>query len=91
MAFLNVVVPVFFIIALGFGIRRIHFVDKFFLEISHLAYHVVLPLLVIWKIGIASFDLIFNLRLILGNYLAVVDCGIGAYATAGLLPFGYGN
>ena len=86
MVFLNVVLPVFLIIALGFGIRRIGFVDKLFLEkISHLAYFVAVPSLLIWKIGTASFDLNFNPRLILGSYLAVVGCGLAAYVTARFL------
>jgi len=86
MVFLNIVLPVFLIIALGFGIRRIQFVDKFFLEkISHLAYFVAIPALLIWKIGTASFDLNFSPRLILGSYLAVAGCGLGAYITARLL------
>jgi predicted permease len=86
MFFLNVVLPVFLIVALGFGIRRIHFVDKFFLEkISHLAYFVAIPALLVWKIGTASFDLNFSPRLILGSYLAVAGCSLGAYITARLL------
>ena len=86
MVFLNVVLPVFLIIALGFFIRRIRFVDKFFLDkISHLAYYVAVPSLLVWKIGTASFDLNFNPRLILGSYLAVLGCGLVAYATARLL------
>lgn len=86
MVFLNVVLPVFLIIALGYGIRRIGFVDKFFLEkISHLAYFVAVPSLLIWKIGTASFDLNFNPRLILASYLAVAGCGLTAYVTARLL------
>jgi hypothetical protein len=84
--FLNVVLPVFLIIALGFGIRRINFVDKFFLDkISHLAYFVAVPALLVWKIGTASFDLNFNPRLILGSYLGVISCGLGAYLVARLL------
>jgi predicted permease len=84
--FLNVVLPVFLIIALGFGIRRINFVDKFFLDkISHLAYFVAVPALLVWKIGTASFDLNFNPRLIAGSYLAVLICGLGAYVVARLL------
>jgi predicted permease len=76
--FLNVVLPVFLIIALGYGIRRIHFVDKiFFDKISHLAYFVAVPALLVWKIGTASFDLNFNPRLILGSYLGVLGCGAG--------------
>jgi hypothetical protein len=84
--FLNVVLPVFLIIALGFGIRRINFVDKLFLDkISHLAYFVAVPALLVWKIGTASFDLNFNPRLIVGSYLAVTICGLGAYILARLL------
>lgn len=86
MVFLNVVLPVFLIIALGFGIRRINFVDKLFLDkISHLAYFVAVPALLVWKIGTASFDLNFNPRLILGSYLGVLGCGAGAYLAARLL------
>jgi predicted permease len=86
MVVLNVVLPVFLIIALGFGIRRINFVDKFFLDkISHLAYFVAVPSLLVWKIGTASFDLNFNPRLIVGSYLAVLICGVGAYIVARLL------
>ncbi len=48
MVFLNVVLPFFLIIALGFGIRRGNFVDKFFLEkISRLAYFVAVPTLMV--------------------------------------------
>jgi predicted permease len=79
MVFLNVVLPVFLIIALGFGIRRVNFVDKLFLEkISHLAYFVAVPALLTWKVGTASFDLNFNPRMILGCYLTVGGCGLGA-------------
>ncbi len=86
MVFLNVVLPVFLIIALGFGIRGAHFVDKVFLDkISHLAYYVALPALLVWKVGTASFDLSFNPRLIVGSYLAVVICGLAAYVAARLL------
>jgi malate permease and related proteins len=86
MVFVNVVLPVFLIIALGFGIRRINFVDKFFLDkISHLAYFVAVPSLLVWKIGTASFDLNFNPRLIAASYLAVVVCGLGAYGVARIL------
>jgi len=86
MVFLNVVLPVFLIIGLGFFIRRIQFVDKFFLDkISHLAYYVAVPSLLVWKIGTASFDLNFNPRLIFGCYLAVLGCGLAAYGAARLL------
>jgi hypothetical protein len=48
MVFLNVVLPFFLIIALGFGIRRVNLVDKFFLEkISPLAYFVAVPTLMV--------------------------------------------
>jgi hypothetical protein len=86
MVFLNVVLPVFLIIGLGFGIRRVRFVDKFFLDkISQLAYFVAVPSLLVWKIGTASFDLNFNPRLILGCYAAVVGCGVLALLAARLL------
>ncbi len=86
MVFLNVVLPVFLIIALGYAIRRIHFVDKSFLDkISHLAYYVAVPALLVWKIGTSSFDLNFNPALILASYIAVVISALAAYVVARLL------
>lgn len=86
MVFLNVVLPVFLIIALGYGIRRINFVDKVFLDkISHMAYFVAVPSLLIWKIGASSFELNFNPRLILTCYLTIIVCMVGAYGVARLL------
>jgi malate permease and related proteins len=86
MVFLNVVLPVFLIIALGFGIRRVDFVDKVFLDkISQLAYFVAVPSLLVWKIGTSSFDLNFNPRLILVCYLTVTVCMAAAYGVARLL------
>ncbi len=83
MVFLNVVLPVFLIIALGFFIRRIGFVDKFFLDkISLLAYFVAVPALLVWKVGTASFQLNFNPRLILASYAAVLGCALVAHLTA---------
>lgn len=79
MVFRNVVLPVFLIIALGFGICQVSFVDKFFLEkIPHLAYFVAVPALLVWKVGTASFDLNFNPRLILECYSTAGGCGLGA-------------
>lgn len=86
MVFLNVVLPVFLIIALGYAIRRIHFVDKSFLDkISHLAYYLAVPALLVWKIGTSSFDLNFNPALILASYIAVVISALAAYVVARLL------
>jgi len=86
MVFLNVVLPVFLIIALGYGIRRINFVDKIFLnKISQMAYFVAVPSLLVWKIGTSSFDLNFNPRLILTCYLTIIVCMVGAYGVARLL------
>lgn len=83
MVFLNVVLPVFLIIALGFGIRRINFVDKIFLDkISQLAYFVAVPSLLVWKIGTSSFDVSFNPRLILTCYLTIILSMICAYGLA---------
>jgi predicted permease len=86
MVFLNVVLPVFLIVALGFVVRRIHFVDKSFLDkISHLAYYLAVPALLTWKIGTSSFDLNFNPALILGSFLAVVITAVSAYLLARVL------
>lgn len=64
---LEIVLPVFLLIALGYFIRRIHLVDhRFYAQVNQLVYYICLPLLLIYKIGSADFSTSFNLSLVLG-------------------------
>lgn len=64
---LEIVLPVFLLIALGYFIRRIGLVDhRFYSQVNQLVYYICLPLLLIYKIGAADFSTSFNLSLVLG-------------------------
>ncbi len=77
---IQIVAPVFLIIALGWGIRRIGLVDDiFFQQTNKLVFYVCLPLLLIYKIGTADFSTSFNFRLILATAGATGCCFLLAY------------
>ncbi len=77
---IQIVVPVFLIIALGWSIRRIGLVnDVFFQQTNKLVFYVCLPLLLIHKIGAADFAASFNFRLILATAGATGCCFFIAY------------
>lgn len=77
---IQIVAPVFLIIALGWGIRRIGLVtDVFFQQTNRLVFYVCLPLLLIYKIGTADFSASFNFRLILATAGATGCCFFIAY------------
>jgi predicted permease len=69
---LNIVLPVFVIIALGTLLKRIGLLDGNFLQhTNRLVYYVCLPLLLFYEIGRADFLANFNGRLVAGSILAV--------------------
>jgi predicted permease len=69
---LEIVLPVFLLIALGYFLRRIRLVDDtFFSQVNQLVYYVCLPLLLIHKIATADFATSFNLGLVLGCSVSV--------------------
>jgi len=69
---LNIVLPVFAVIALGALLKRIGLIDATFLQqTNRLVYYVCLPLLLFFEIGRADFLASFNGRLITGSILAV--------------------
>jgi predicted permease len=79
---LNIVLPVFLVIALGTLLRRLELIDAAFLrQTNRLVYYVCLPLLLFYKIGTADFGQNFN--------LALVAATIGAVATVFLLTYGW--
>jgi hypothetical protein len=69
---LNIVLPVFLVIALGYGLKRLALIDGAFLfQTNRLVYYIALPLLLFYKIGTADFFANFNGTLVLGSAAAV--------------------
>jgi predicted permease len=78
---LNIVLPVFAVIALGAFLKRIGLIDSTFLQqTNRLVYYVCLPLLLFYEIGRADFLANFNGRLVLGSILAVTITFLASYA-----------
>lgn len=72
---LEIVLPVFLVIALGYTIRRLGLVNgDFFLQVNRLVYYVCLPLLLVYKIAGADFSSSFNFRLVIAASAAVACC-----------------
>lgn len=77
---INIVLPVFSVIALGWLLRRWGLIDAQFLkQTNRLVYYVCLPLLLFYKIGTADFFANFNARLIIGSVAAVAITFVGSY------------
>lgn len=78
---LNIVLPVFVVIALGWLLRRINLIDAPFLQMTNqVVYYVCLPLLLFYKIGTADFDANFNGRLVAGSIAAAAITFLASYA-----------
>ena len=79
-AVIAIVLPVFLIIGLGYGIKKKGLIDKAFLQqINDLVFHVCLPLLLFYKIGSADFSASFNLHLVLATSGGIAICFLLAY------------
>lgn len=77
---INIVLPVFSVIALGWLLRRLGLIDGAFLkQTNKLVYYVCLPLLLFYKIGTADFFANFNGRLVLGSITAITITFIASY------------
>ncbi len=77
---INIVIPVFSVIALGWLLKRWGLIDAVFLkQTNRLVYYVCLPLLLFYKIGLADFFANFNGRLVIGSILAVTVTFIASY------------
>ncbi|WP_305041054.1 AEC family transporter [Geoalkalibacter sp.] len=69
---LTIVIPVFLVIALGYGLRRAALIDhQFLFQTNRLVYFVALPLLLFYEIGRADFVANFNPALVAGSSLAI--------------------
>jgi predicted permease len=78
---LNIVLPVFAVIALGALLKRLGLIDAEFLrQTNRLVYYVCLPLLLFYEIGRADFLANFNGRLVVGSILAVTVTFLVSYA-----------
>jgi malate permease and related proteins len=70
---LTIVLPVFIIISLGYGLKRSGLINADFLfQTNRIIYYIALPLLLFHSIGTADFFANFNARLILGSAGAIV-------------------
>jgi len=77
---INIVLPVFSVIALGSLLRRWELIDAAFLkQTNKLVYYVCLPLLLFYKIGTADFFANFNGKLIVGSIAAVAITFVLSY------------
>lgn len=77
---LNIVLPVFSVIALGWLLRRVGLIDSSFLkQTNRLVYYVCLPLLLFYKIGTADFFKNFNGHLVVGSILAITITFVVSY------------
>lgn len=72
---IEIVLPVFLVIGLGYAVRRLGIVDDgFFSQVNKLVYYVCLPLLLIYKIAGADFSTSFNFRLVIATSAGVACC-----------------
>ena len=77
---IEIVLPVFLIIALGYTIRRTGLVDDhFFQQTNGLVFYICLPILLFYSIGTADFSTSFNFRLVLATSAGVASCFLIAY------------
>lgn len=81
---IEIVLPVFLIIGLGYFVRRAGLVDDhFYRQTNGLVFYVCLPLLLFYKIGTADFAANFNGRLVVASGVAVGCCFLIAYLYGG--------
>jgi malate permease and related proteins len=72
---IEIVLPVFLVIVLGYAIQKVGLVDgNFFTQINKLVYYICLPLLLVYKIAGADFSTSFNLRLVIATSVGVACC-----------------
>lgn len=85
---LSFVMPVFLVIAIGFGLRRSGLIDAAFLvQTNRVVYYIALPLLLFFKIGTADFRTNFNGSLVIGSIAAVIILFAGSYGYAALRKY----
>ncbi|EAT16421.1 AEC family transporter [Desulfuromonas acetoxidans] len=79
----EIVLPVFLVIILGWFLRRIRLIDETFLfQVNRLVYYVCLPLLLFYKIATADFSRNFNGSVVFATMTCVVVGFAVSYAYA---------
>jgi predicted permease len=79
----EIVLPVFLVILLGWFLRRISLIDDLFLrQVNRLVYYVCLPLLLFYKIATADFGSNFNVTLVAATMTCVVIGFLVSYGYA---------
>jgi predicted permease len=69
----NIVLPVFLVVGLGYGVKRSSLLnDSFVFQLNKLVYYLALPSLLFYKIASAEFRTSFNLSLVVGLALVVL-------------------
>jgi len=77
---IEIVLPVFLIIGLGYTIRKTGLVDDhFFQQTNGLVFYICLPILLFYKIGTADFSTSFNFKLVVATSAGVASCFFLAY------------
>jgi len=78
---LNIVLPVFAVIALGALLRRWQIIDQSFIhQTNRLVFYAALPLLLFYKIGMADFFASFNATLVFVSSVGLLIAFAGAYS-----------
>ncbi len=79
---IEIVVPVFLVIGLGYAVRELGLVGgDFFTQVNKLVYYVCLPLLLVYKIAGADFSTSFNFKLVIATSGGVACCFVIAFCT----------
>lgn len=78
-----IVIPVFLVIALGFGLKRTGLVNSGFIyDLNRLVYYIALPALLFYKIGSADFSASFNASLLLTLAISIIAVFFISYGYA---------
>lgn len=85
---LNIILPVFLVIGLGFGLKRNGLVNaEFLFQLNKILYFVALPLLLFYKIAAADFSVSFNFRQVLALLLTTCLGFVLSYGFAELRKY----
>ena len=88
MALFELILPIFFVIFLGFFLKKGGLFDESFVQVlNQLVYQVFLPVLVFWEISRAPFQSSFNPRLVLIAYAAMGSVWLIVLGAGKLLRF----
>lgn len=73
MTILDIIVPVFLLICLGYLIKKTRFLSKKSAnDINRLVYYIALPALLFWSISSFAFSSVFSLKLIINFFIATI-------------------